>query len=148
MDLPIIVRNYFRPEKLKEEFFEMNGKIEGPYKSYDIEGNLTTLCYYIDGKKNGLCYEYIFGKIGSITSFVNDQLEGEQRGYFSSGLISSITNYKNNKKHGVSIEYYSNGNVKFRCNYKNHRKYGGYTSYFQDGSIKNYYNYTNYNWDD
>ncbi len=44
MNLPIIVRNYFQPEKIKEEYFELNGKIEGPYKTYDIYGNLTTLC--------------------------------------------------------------------------------------------------------
>ena len=146
MILPRIVRNYFRPEKLKEEYFELNGKIEGPYKSYDIEGNLTTFCYYIDGKKNGICYDYIGGNPVSITYFVNDNLEGESIGYFNNGSISSITNYKNNRKHGPSITYYSNGNIKSTCIYTNHRQSGEYTFYYQDGTIKDYFDYRNYNW--
>ena len=147
MELPIFVRNYFKPNKLKEEYFELNGHREGIYTSYDIEGNITTVCNYVNGKKNGICYEYMIGKISNISYYVDDKLEGDSRGYFLNGSLSSIINYKNNKKNGISISYYSNGEIKTTDYYTNHRKTGEYIHYYQDGKIKDFYDYTNHSYD-
>ncbi len=48
-----VVRTYHDNEektKVKEEYFKMNGKIEGIYKSY-WDGQLLNEVNYIDGKK-------------------------------------------------------------------------------------------------
>ena len=48
-----VVRTFHDKEKtkVKEEYFKMNGKIEGIYKSYHENGQLWEEVNYIDGKK-------------------------------------------------------------------------------------------------
>jgi antitoxin component YwqK of YwqJK toxin-antitoxin module len=50
-----VVRTYHDDEqtKVREEYFEINGKKEGIYKSYHENGKLEEICNYIDGKKEG-----------------------------------------------------------------------------------------------
>jgi antitoxin component YwqK of YwqJK toxin-antitoxin module len=52
------IRKYSPDAKsqLKEEYYEVNGKKEGVYKSYHDNGQLSEICNYVNGKKNG---EYI-----------------------------------------------------------------------------------------
>ena len=50
-----VVRTYFNKKqtKLKEEYYEVNKRKEGIYKSYFENGNIDIICNYINGKKNG-----------------------------------------------------------------------------------------------
>jgi antitoxin component YwqK of YwqJK toxin-antitoxin module len=48
-----VIKTYHDEEKtkVKEEYFTMNGKKEGIYKSYHHNGQLYSEVNYIDGKK-------------------------------------------------------------------------------------------------
>ena len=45
--------HYINNEKIKEEYFVINNKINGEYKKYYENGQLLLICNYIDGKRNG-----------------------------------------------------------------------------------------------
>ena len=51
-----VVRTYHDQEqtKLKTEYFQLNGKRNGIYKSYRNNGQLKEEVNYIDGKKHGI----------------------------------------------------------------------------------------------
>ena len=55
-----VVRTYYDQEqtKLKTEYFQLNGKINGIYKSYYKNGQLYSEVNYIDNKINGIYKEY------------------------------------------------------------------------------------------
>jgi len=48
-----VIRTYYDKEqtKLKEEYYQVNGKKEGEYKSYYENGNLLEHSIYDNGKK-------------------------------------------------------------------------------------------------
>ena len=50
-----VVRRYYNKEqtKLEEEYFEIDGKIEGVYKEYWDNGQLKQICNYINDYRNG-----------------------------------------------------------------------------------------------
>jgi antitoxin component YwqK of YwqJK toxin-antitoxin module len=74
----IIVEYYYEKIiKLRKKYFVFNGKQEGEYNSYYINGQQETICNY----KNG-------------------NLEGEHKTYWITGHIFIIWNYKNNKNEG------------------------------------------------
>jgi antitoxin component YwqK of YwqJK toxin-antitoxin module len=50
--------NELEGKHLKVEYFENNGKIEGTYKEYYIDGEIYIECNYIDGKLNGIYKKY------------------------------------------------------------------------------------------
>ncbi len=53
---PTIIRTYYDTiqSKVKEEYFQLNGKKEGEYKMYHQNGNLLKHCNYINGLSEGL----------------------------------------------------------------------------------------------
>jgi antitoxin component YwqK of YwqJK toxin-antitoxin module len=55
-----VVRTFYDKEKTKveEEYFIMNGKIEGIYKLYHENGQLCSEVNYIDGKREGIFKSY------------------------------------------------------------------------------------------
>ena len=60
-----VVRTYYDLEqtKLKEEYFQVNGKIEGIKKLY-----------------------YDNGKLSSIVNYINNYMDGEFKAYYSNGM--------------------------------------------------------------
>jgi antitoxin component YwqK of YwqJK toxin-antitoxin module len=69
----IVVRIYYTTEEtiLKEEYFQINYKKEGVYKSYYPNGNLYKIGNYVDDKLEGECKEYYQnGKLKSICNFI------------------------------------------------------------------------------
>jgi len=69
-----VVRTYYDNEqtKLKEEYYEINGKKEGIYKEYYNNGQLNVVCNYIDDKLNGEYKIYLCdGQLYEICNCVN-----------------------------------------------------------------------------
>jgi antitoxin component YwqK of YwqJK toxin-antitoxin module len=90
-----VVRTYYDLEqtKLKEEYFEVNGKKEGMYKSYYFNGQLWIICNYIDGKINGEYKSYFDnGQLGIICNYIDGKINGEYKIYNMNGEFK-ICNY-------------------------------------------------------
>ena len=63
--------------KIKEEYFQNNGKIEGEYKRYHINGQLYEICNYINDRKNGEYKEYYDnGQLREICNYIDGKKEG------------------------------------------------------------------------
>ncbi len=76
------------PHPLKIEVEMKNGKKQGSFVKYFINGKLDTRCTYQD-----------------------DLLEGQEDKFHIQGYKVSTTNYLHGKKHGLHILYYPNGEI-------------------------------------
>ncbi len=80
-------REYYNSGELEKEYFEINEKKEGEFKSYYKNGQILEIYTYIDGKRNG-----------------------EYKYYYPDGTLSTIGTFANDNKNGV-FKYYSEFNV-------------------------------------
>ena len=93
--IPKLVK-FYDEDKLRVEYLELNGLIEGQYKVYSVDG-----------------------QIESITNYVNGTKHGEFRGYRPNGQLCEIGNYYNGVLDGKYIRYYSNGQLEYISNFIN-----------------------------
>jgi antitoxin component YwqK of YwqJK toxin-antitoxin module len=91
-----VVRTYHDKEKTKifEEYFKMNGKIEGIYKSYWKNGQLCCEVNYIDDKREGI-----------------------YKSYWDDGQLYKEVNYIDGKENGIRKLYFPNGQLWHEVNY-------------------------------
>ena len=62
--------------KLREEYYEIDGKKEGVYKSYYDNGQLKEICNYIDGKRNGKYKLYHYnGYLDVICNYIDGKIQ-------------------------------------------------------------------------
>jgi antitoxin component YwqK of YwqJK toxin-antitoxin module len=136
---------------LKVEYSIINGKIEGEYKEYDIEGKLLKLYNYVNGKKHGKyeSYEYFFDyedntTIYEIGEYVNDLPHGTFNTYILN--VFKRSNYGNDD----DDEYEGKQFIELKkiCNYKNGQLDGEYKEYIKyfndnDNELKISCNYVN-----
>lgn len=89
------------------ESYYIDGISNGPFKSYNYEGNLMEEGMYVDGKKNGVCTQYtLSGTIYSTCEYLNGKLNGCCREYSDVSMtIKSETMYVDGKKKGKCLEY-------------------------------------------
>ncbi len=69
-----VVREYhdLEEKKLKSEVFVVNGKKEGPYKSYHENGQLRVEVNYIDGLEQGIKKSYHYnGQLMREVNFID-----------------------------------------------------------------------------
>ncbi|NOT36219.1 MAG: toxin-antitoxin system YwqK family antitoxin [Saprospiraceae bacterium] len=115
---------YGKYEKFDDEgkIFEVanyvNGKLEGEKRFYD-KGILYSIEHHKNDNFEGP-YKIFYpdGQVQMETQYVNNEITGELRSYFSSGKIKEIVFMKANMENGPFIEYYENGNKKAEGNYK------------------------------
>ena len=66
----------------------VNGKLEGTWSYFDVEGNLLATIEFKDGKKNGLFNMYFLdGSLFRSTNYVNDVINGDDIVYNQKGKI-------------------------------------------------------------
>jgi antitoxin component YwqK of YwqJK toxin-antitoxin module len=136
-----VVRTYHDPEetKLKEEYYEVDGKKEGIYKSYyytqntnNSKNQLNVICNYTNDILNGKfiryynnCYKLSenisstdsVGQIYIIFNYINNKKNGEYKKYYENGQLWEICNYVDAYKNGEEKIYYYNGQLNKICNY-------------------------------
>ena len=128
----------------------MNGKKHGLWTENYTTGELATSTMWSNGKRNGKNFVwYVDGTIAIESTYVNDQLHGERKGfscekwgcnmilyecylngkmngtfiyYSNDGLPITLINYVNDKKHGDKIIYLSTGEVFYKEIYVNGKK--------------------------
>jgi antitoxin component YwqK of YwqJK toxin-antitoxin module/Tfp pilus assembly protein PilF len=138
----------------------VNGKAEGPYKTYLLNGNIgetgslkngelegEKLVYFAsghlkskenfkNGKNDGLSEHYhLNGKLSAKANFKDGELDGELTQYFRNGQLYVKMNYKNGKAEGLRQEYYHNGNLASEIEYVNDKIEGKYVKYHYNGKI-------------
>ena len=97
---------------ISEIYFQNNNKIEGVYMNYTFDGQLVQKINYIDGKKNGEAFFYIY------IHLLRDDPDWNY-GINHNDIISKKCNYINDKKDGECIYYDMDGNIEQVYYYKN-----------------------------
>lgn len=99
ISIPKSVRTYHYNGNINQEYFEVNGKIEGQLKEYYQypNGILWKICNYVNGKANGEYRDYhLNGNLATICNYVDGRANGEYKRYDEEGNL-------------IKTEYYVNG---------------------------------------
>ncbi len=119
----------------------INGKKEGPYKKYEC-GILTVACNYVNDMLEGEYKQYYpDGQLSMVHNYVNNKINGVSIHYFRSGQVATRSHRINNSLEGETIIYYDNGLPKTICNYKNGDLDGEFKYYDYNGQLKATYTY-------
>ncbi len=152
------VRTYYPSKKIHEEYFHINGKKEGEYKSYYINGGIEIICNYVNGKLEGLHRKYysltplpLSLPLCSFVNNVNNQnVDIEDINNIDckaknnpNGKLFSNTYFINGIKHGIYEEHYRSGELSKTYHYINGELNGEYIEYNKEGCIIRSYHYVN-----
>jgi len=112
-----VKRTYYSTGELDSEYFEINGKINGLYKSYLKNGQLFVIKTYVDNILHGEYIHYHCAKeqIYFIHQYVNGKLNGEYKSFYENGQPQSIANYVDDKLNGECKSYRENGELYDIC---------------------------------
>ena len=115
----VVRRLYYegRPglKQVKEEWFEVGGIREGPYRKYYPSGTLCQTGSYLHGKQHGEVRAYYQGDgtadgpIYMICTLVNGLREGEHTIFYMSGQVQKRSHYKDNVMVGTYELYTPDG---------------------------------------
>lgn len=122
----------------------VNGKPEGLWKAYYVNGNLKS----VGNRKYALLDSVwnFYNERGDISEKIN-YIDGKKNGYFYSfnyftnvndsviGYLKSRELYLNNKKHGISEYYYKDGTIYRAVNYLEGKKNGFTREYNEQGVL-------------
>ncbi len=126
----------------------INGKKQGKFEEYEY-GRIRTICYYVDDELDGEYKEfYSNGKLSMHRNYVKGKIEGEDLGYFHSnegdiGPLCKKSYYMNGILEGNSEIFYENNKLKFFNTFKNGKLDGESYEYYNNGQIKSTINYIN-----
>lgn len=118
-------------------FFESDGKFDGQYLLYYLDGSIESECYYHKGDLHGP--SKFFSENGVCLSecwFYHGKKEGKATRRYLSGKVASIERYKNGTLHGKQEFYYENGTLKTVMNYKDGALDGEVTLFWPSGIKK------------
>ena len=104
---------------IKKIYFHNNNKIEGIYKEYHFDGQITAEINYIDGKKHGKCIYYLY------IHFLKEDTDLNYDENTHKDIISTICNYVDDKLNGEYIHYDMDGNIERICYYNDNNKIDG-----------------------
>ena len=108
-----------------------NGKQEGPFEEYHLNGNLKMMGHYKNGQRIGIWTDYYDnGQLQNEGNYQNDQKEGLWKRYIfgapgNTGPVTTVLekNYKDGQLEGFSRQYYK-GNLSWETIYKNGKREG------------------------
>lgn len=89
-----------------------DGMIDGPFMSFDEQGNLIREVVYVAGKMEGECSVYYpDGTLMEHSTYKNGQLDGEVQKYYPSGVVREISTFENGEPIGYIDVYDMNGDL-------------------------------------
>ena len=93
---------------------------------------------YVDMKKDGqwLYFSYYGGYLLSLENYINGKKDGVSYEYYESGKIAEEIHWKSGIKHGKWIRYYENQKPVVSSTYINDKLHGVYKAFYYDGNLK------------
>ncbi len=123
-----------------------SGIIEKPnnglYQKKDEDGQVIMEGNYMDGEMNGDWKTYFSnGILESKGNYIKGIKEGLWQEYYENSQLRSTGNYIDEKKDGFWEEYFENGNLASKVNFKEGKKVGFLKNYYLNGQLKGKINY-------
>ena len=98
-------------------------------------GRLKLICYYRNGKINGMYQtRYPNGKVMEEYTMKDGVRDGPCLKWYPNGKLRIECRYKNNKLDGLFMKFYQNNKTAKLCHYKNGILDGPFLTWFQDGN--------------
>lgn len=142
-----IWRTYYVNGALGSEKGYKNGLEHGPEKQYGQEtGKLKLDNNYVDGKRHGRQISYQAGNSGEDmreANYTMGMLDGLYCETLANGTVREKGNYKNNKKEGKWIFNRRDGKLEKEITYKEGKQDGETRTYFTDGTLESIVSYAN-----
>jgi len=107
------ILNMSNDTTVESEYFINNGVKDGDFKKF-----------------------YITGELLSLSTYINNRLEGQWTTFRKNGKIKQKCNYVNNKIEGEFIEYYENENIREIYTFVAGQRNGKYTGFYENGNIR------------
>jgi antitoxin component YwqK of YwqJK toxin-antitoxin module len=125
------------------EGFHFHGKAHGNYTYRDEEGNLSSTCMFVEGKRHGIEeFRYPSGQKKSRTPYFHGNVHGVLEQWHETGESKLRKTFVEGKRQGVALEWYPNGQKAFEAIYVNDLAHGPYRMWFDDGSIEEEFHYS------
>jgi antitoxin component YwqK of YwqJK toxin-antitoxin module len=123
-----------------KKFGSPDGTFEGKHNFQN--GKLLSEGKYKNGKREGKWTQYfVDGLVSAEYNYVDGEFHGEQTEFFRSGKKNSVSWYKNGARDGYQVVLYQNGQVSREGWQVNDNNQQQWLSYYPDGTIDqdNYY---------
>ncbi len=116
----------------------------GHFESHHLNGKVSHTCDFRFGYKAGDDkYFFTGGKLSSISSRTNSELNGPYQSYYPNGNISKKGFYTNGHEDSTYSSYDENGKLKYTSTYVDGDEQGECTSFYPNGSKRFTGNYRN-----
>jgi len=111
---------YHRPNGGQETNYKITKSIDNETKKeYYDNGQIKSVEYYKDGKKEGLWIRYFYnGNLSIKGNFKDNKQEGYWMSYYDNGQLYLDRIYKDGKLEGIWKSFYKNGQLNYEWNYK------------------------------
>jgi antitoxin component YwqK of YwqJK toxin-antitoxin module len=140
-----IVETYFPNSDIHETYMTyVNGKLNGLYQSWYINGQLWEEVNYRNGKYNGLYEEWFDnGNLFIQSHYKNGERDGLYEEWNYDGDLVKKADYVDGKLNGSYEEWWNNGNLSIRCSYIIGERDGLYQEWYNNGRPDRLGNYVN-----
>ncbi|MCB0631918.1 MAG: toxin-antitoxin system YwqK family antitoxin [Saprospiraceae bacterium] len=119
-----------------------NGSLEGEYLTFFPSGQLASRHEYESGHPNGpQLWYYDNGNIKQEMTIVYGKTEGEVRSYTREGNLQSIRNYDDERQTGSALEYFPSGSIQSFAYYDQDGDRIFYLQYSEEGKVTNVVGY-------
>jgi antitoxin component YwqK of YwqJK toxin-antitoxin module len=121
----LAIANYPNSSQTEKRIEFKNGKKDGLFELFYIDGQLSQQTSYANGKRNGISKTWWKdGQIRSESNFKNDKGHGIQKQWYRAGMIFKIMNLENGKEIGLQQAWRKTGELYANYEAKNGRIYG------------------------
>ncbi|NQU32149.1 MAG: hypothetical protein HQ521_02845 [Bacteroidetes bacterium] len=129
---------YYDNGKLNVQATYVDDKLEGKLKKYSTKGALLESSYFKDDQKNG---EYISnfsigeGFVDYKINYVDGKADGVVYEYYPDGILKSEMPFKEGKKEGIEKRFFHNGQIESQKVFVDDKLEGEYIEYYSNGNI-------------
>ena len=128
--------------KTIEGLYNIKGGKEGTWTYYYLNGQVSNIEHFKDGKVDGKQTAYYKnGQISSEENYVDGNIDGLAKYYHFNGQVQSIKNFQNGIIHGPLLNYYANGQLKDSLFYDNGKLNGEAYSFTIEGDTESQYRF-------
>ena len=160
-----VQKYYFFTGEVKQQVEYFHGTMNGQMDRRSIEGEIIFQCFFVDNKREGVCYEAV-GADQTWSTYSKGLLNGSRLEIKASNKTCVVTEYRNNRRHGDSKVFtlegallqhsryqedrlegdfieYSKDLIQSKGTFKDGLKHGDFITYYSDGKIQTKAQYKN-----
>lgn len=115
-----LVEEHYDNGQISRQYYLKNGKKEGEYKKFLIDGSLQTIYQFKDDLQHGKTTHYFkSGQLQEVQYYDNGKRYLSDTVFYESGLIELVTDFLDDKKHGYTRKYSEDGKLIFEAKWEN-----------------------------